>query len=542
MYVLSKSRKLLVKASSAIQEICSVKAGTIFVLLCIFNPHLASAQTDGVISGSISLPESITAPEGGLRISIVALAVSGSGANTRAVSVQIDEDQSSVGYDIDNLNNAGGERWQLRATCSYIAKACRDFVESVFFATNATDNIVFSIQEAEEIGISLEDRNFIIQSGTTFSGMVSIPSGTAPAEELDFTIIVEHESESLRGRLNLSIAEGETSEIYRLTVPPSSSGGYTLSYLCPGPGATSFSQFCNNNYLPSGYFNDAIAGNTAELIDDAQALAGNTSREGINLQFLTGFSITGMVSLTSGTAESEIRLTVRGADQNSDNADARTQLVIEQGNYAASYALNISSDTNAAWRVEYFCAPSDQNCDQFLAAYFDIDDTQDTTSSSILDADTLLGGQSHSAINLQLIETAFEISGMLKLEQEQTAPAGGVTYVVSATGVEGTFIAQTVVIEEDVSFGEFNLAVPGDVTSWALMFSCDRRDQECGGYQERGVLNSLAEGNTSTDFAQVESLPGGQSHTGLMLTLFEAENELCVPILTQNGKIALICL
>ncbi len=524
----------------------SVKKPNIAILLIAFLAifYTNQANATSTISGSISLPGSTVAPAGGIPIVVRAIPVTGTGAILRLTTTSVQAGMNSVGFTINGLNNdLGTERWNVLINCDTRSENCGDYVATVFFASGSSGNAVFTLAEADDVGSAANNVNVSLQTGTTFSGNISLPSGSAPAEGVDVNVTIRQVGGNLRGGLSVTIQPGETSAEYKATLPSLDTGSYTIKYDCPGPSATTFSQFCVNNFLAEGFYNGNEPGNTVETVSLAQNLPGNISLSGLDMQLLTGFSISGNLSIASGAVSEDTTFTMVATDFVNNNPPVRIAVSIDQGQASTQYALSIPSDTLARWRVEYFCGASDIACSQFLRGFYDADDPVDTTTLSPGEADTLNGGQDHSGINLTVTAPAFEISGSLRFEEPASTPIQSVIYTVSITSNSGTFFAERLVFSPGDRSLPFSLPVPSGFDNWFLSFSCNQGFNECANFQERGFYSSAFEGNTSRVFSDREPLAGDQSHTNLTLTTFENEDDgVCFPARTQNGGIALICL
>lgn len=515
----------------------------ILVLSCgTANPLFAAP-----ISGTISL--SGNAPTGGVQIFYQARDISSEGEPNQSGFATIPAGSDSLQYTLDNVPDNPNALWRVQYSCGFTA-SCLDYVDLGYYSTGASENTSFDVLAATPVSQGSTNINMQVLDGTLFSGSMTLPSGVAPAEGVDFKIFIF--DGSLTRNEDFTIEEGESSATFRMKMPASDTLDYVVRYSCPTLG--NVSSYCFDNYVRNGLYRMGALGNAVASIDDADLLPAETPRTNLHMEFLTGTSISGRVSLPSGVAPAGgVTLEVSATDTTGGNLNSFRSVTIPANASFADYTLSVADDDQANWRVSYGCDATNaaNNCDlYFRFGYYDLDDPVDTTTDSLSNADTLAGGTSHANINLTLL-SALSISGMISIESPLFAPEGGLTLSISAQDANGGGVAvfTDVVIDAGVSSAPYTLTIPdAPGTNWHINYACKdpQIQSQCDEFERFGFYDSDVSGTTTNNSNETESLAGGIGHSNINLTVFTQpstiEDSLCFPIKASNGNIAMVCL
>lgn len=226
----------------------------------------------------------------------------------------------------------------------------------------------------------------------TISGSVSLPSGTAPAGGLQIGVYaVNQNGLEEPKKISVSIAAGQTTVSYTLTVPSVDSARWLIYYIYPGGEA----------YVRNGYYSQA---GTLWQPKPATLLPGGANRGNINLTLLTGKTISGFVSLPFGNAPADgLYVVVTAADIQSQYVS--TSCIIPGGQASGFYWLRVP-DAEASWQVSYFYAGTEAYA---RAGYYSTAGTQ----GKPVQATRLPGGNDYGNINLTLLASDDEFWPMM---------------------------------------------------------------------------------------------------------------------------------
>lgn len=511
----------------------------IFVLSFTFYIGLSQAAP---ITATISLPNGHVAPASGLQIFIQARDINAI-EPFQSTFGMIMPGESSMNYTLANVSNNNAADWRISYGCaSSITDGCLDYVSTGFYKAGITGNATYKEGEASTIKQG-SNVNMTILEGIKMSGTMSMPFGVAPAGGADFRMWVRKNDFSLSFNHVFTFAEGTNIHPFGITVPNDAALDYEIRYECIGSGA--FDTYCFDNFVRNGFFNSSVPNNTVADSNDAEQLQGNIARNDIDMQFLTGTTISGTVFLPSGTAPaSGIPIRVGAIDtQNGNLGGFRTFTVAENTN-SVDFRISVTEDNLAAWRISASCDASSNPslCASlnYFTSFYDAD-AFNTTTDSVSDADSLPGGQDHANINITLL-SGLTISGLLIIEDGFFAPAGGLTVSVSVQDSAGGGVSlfKDIFIAEGLTSAPFSFAVPNSDTDWWLLYSCRSEVPACDEFTSFGVYDSGSPGMTSFNLNESETLPGGINHSGKILTVFsdpseESQNDFYV-IPIPNGK------
>jgi len=505
------------------------------------------------ISGVISLPGGAVAPAGGILMTVSARDTSGAQSFV-GQNFFIAEGQNSVAYSLNAIPDDPSATWRIRYLCFENFIACRDYVRLAFYSSGAPNNITHREGEATTVSQGSSNVNFSLLDGITLSGSLTSPIGNAPAGGIDVQMFFQSIDFSVSNVLSFEILEGQSSFDFAVTVPDDANLTYRVNYRCDTRQNTS--GVCENNFLPSAFFQSSAPGNTTANIANAEGLAGDASRSNIDMTLLTGASISGAISRLPGTnINNDVSFLVRARDQTGGNDDSFSTIIIPSGSLSQTYSLIVPPSAAANWQLGTFCNSSvtPDGCADYSSNSFYDTDTPGTNSSADSDAADLLAGNTvHTNIDFTPVGLS-SISGIIMLPDPNIAPSGGIALAVSAqefTGGVGGLISETIdlTIPQNSSFIPYSIPIPNIPGSeWLLAVNCDENATPvaCRDYARGANFYDADSAPDNTTLIQADSdLLSGNS-TGINLTLIESttNNEpLCVPIVGQNGSVTLICL
>lgn len=522
------------------------------ILLSTFAVSYHLPSHAATISGRVSLPGGDVAPAEGLQIFYQAKDLQPVNPELfQSTFLTILAGASFVDFTLTVPDNATAQ-WQVKYTCGFSA-ACVNYVQIGYYDTDTpTTTTSYKESEADTVPQNSASVNMTVLNGTRFSGTATIPDGNAPAGGFDYEIrIIDAPTDIAFEIETFTITEGNNSGAFTLTAPNDAALTYHVGYNCTSNNHT----FCFNNYVRTGFFDSDVAGGTVETFGEAEVLAGDTSRTDVNMTFLTGSTISGEISLPSGTAPAGgISIQVSASDINQSSLPALTNITINQGSDSEIYSINAPNDNGADWRISYFCnsIATPVGCLPYFGyGFFDADTPVTTTTDNFNQADLLAGGQNYSDIGMTLLTTT-SISGTVTLDLSDDpnliAPAGGLDVTVFATNTSGGGVSEQV----DVHIAEGNISTPYSINlpdvatnNWEIYYFCSEpaSGDPCAKFSPVGYYDMDAPGTTTTDISQADTLTGGVNHTNIVMTLFQITTELlCFPIVSKNGGTALICL
>lgn len=511
---------------------------------------VASVVEAGSISGNLKLPTPYS-QTGDMQIRVLARSTSTN--HFRSQTLTITAAQASAGalfaFSVSSLNDA--EFYQLVYSCQPFTfpKPCEKIVSRAYY--KATNQSVFRSAEAAIFAGSADHPSLElpIMLGKIISGSINIPgSQMAPIDGIKvginaFTVNSPVTALSVDG----FIEEGQPMDTYQIMIPDDFAETWEIGYRCEG--------FRNPNgacedFLTAGYFNSTATNTTAELRVNAEDLPGDLDSPGINMTLLSGFTITGILSIPSPPTEAAgIQLTMSARDANNAANNATDSINIAMGAGSETFEITIPKEEDADWRIRYDCEATvtPVECSKYIdVGYFDSSVSGSMTSTNIMNATQLVGGESHSGINFSII-SGFAISGKLMLS-DGVAPAGGISFTVNAqitSGGSGNVLSQ-ISIPEGQSETSFRLNVDTDASKmWRVGFDClDVFTPVCLEIADVGYYDATT-GQTVETPEGAASLAGGMDHPNIVLTVESSAlqpDEICVPIRASNNAIAVLCL
>ena len=449
----------------------------------------------------------------------------------------------SKSFSITGLLN--GVNYSVQYDCNSFAslEECKNIVPRTHYLANGQSTV--RIENAPTFSGSNDTTglDFQVLVGNTITGTVFLPSGTAPAVGLTYSVsaqTVNAPIATLTVGSNL-IAAGNASQTYKVTIPNDNSEDWTIGYICTDGG------HCDN-FLPFGFRKSGATNDTVENVADADSLAGNIDSPGQDMTLLEGFSISGTLSVPAAvTQASGLTVNIGVQDDNNASTTFETIVTIPQNETSIDYLVTVSLDAGADWALKYSCntVASPIDCAPYITEAFYDESEATNTTANIANLDTLGGGVSHTNIDMAMIG-GNSITGKLILS-EGVAPVGGISFTVRAVdvGFNGNFVSSVTIAEGDSEVDYLINVDDDDANNYRMNFNCTETITI--------ICNSLSDlrfydansGDTVNIEGDAGTLVGDLSHTNIdMVVLSSALNPaLCVPIKTAgSSSIALICL
>ena len=458
------------------------------------------------ISGTVSLPDGLTAPEDGLYVTVNARNQTSYNYNDSR-TVFIPAGGKSTDYDVPVPVDADVS-WEILysfypAEGTELARCLQEGYHSTSGTQWRADLATLVSGGANRTGIDLA-----LLLGKTISGTVSRPSGLPTNYEVSLTISAANGFNSSYD--DVVIAVGASGAAFTMTVPADDTQMWIVEY----EGDIWYSTGGNqDNYLSNGYY--SING-TQWRSTLATPIAGGADRTGIDLILLVGGNtISGTVSLPNDVPEIPGytgTLTIVVSEQNAPDKPVFSSGIglPFSGSRSATFALPVPADANVSWIVSYdFWMGNWHGVIEY--GYYSTSGTQWRPSL----ADPLTGGQNHPGIGLVLLQPTT-VSGTVSLPSGQIAPAGGLGLLVEvAEQADPEFRAgvQYVTVPGGKASTAYSVLVPIDASAfWAVRYSYEGS----GDYLPQGYFSSAG---TQANLAQATFLSGSAPLTGVHLTL-----------------------
>ncbi|RXE59077.1 Ig-like domain-containing protein [Acetivibrio mesophilus] len=372
-----------------------------------------------IVSGKVSLPKDV-APEGGISVEVI---VALNKTKVESKSITIPEGKSEATYSMYVPTGSGYNVSYKTSNNLYVEQGYYKKGSTVRYLSSAT-LITVDNEDLNNIDLELIEKRFI-------SGVLSMPSGTAPYGGISFEITAYNGSEE--AKVTVTIPEGESSVPYSINVPADE------GYIIKSKLLTLQSIYMNEQYYSSGgtVYNVASASKVSTI-------AGN--QPNINIMLLEKRTVSGTLSLPEGYYAPP------GGMIFTHETDGRTTfIVIPAGERSGSFTIYYNP---GVYKLFYQC-PED---DIFVSPGYYSKGGTVVDKNSADDIDVREGNQ--VGINLVLL-LKKTISGKVVLSNG-VAPKGGYTVKVKASGSKGS-AEQTVMIEEGEKSADYILFVnPGE--------------------------------------------------------------------------------
>jgi hypothetical protein len=347
------------------------------------------------INGTVSLPGSNVAPDGGLSLRV--MAETRDYSHYSSTSVTIDAGLQSADYSLSIPADASDN--------FYVNYYVFDF-DGIYFWLGYYANGVttWNFFQATELvpGQNHEGVDLTLISGNTITGTVSLPETDITPEDgiWDIGVVAYGDvgGSFYRSQLDLiSIEEGQRSAAYSFTVPADITVyvGYELFEL-------DFARV----YLQRGYY--SATGTTSWRRNQARLFFTNQDYTSIHLTLLRGKTITGTLSLPGNdTAPDDgIRTYIHALKFENDDLlfFVYTETSIDHGMGSVDYSLAVPDDDSENFVVRYNCWGG---CEDYLREGYYA--SGGTTPSRDL-ATLLTAGQDHNGIDLTLLSNTSNAS------------------------------------------------------------------------------------------------------------------------------------
>jgi len=281
---------------------------------------------------------------------------------------------------------------------------------------NASNNDSSSLNVSD---ISLADTNVAepAATGNTISGTISLPSGiTAPSQGIEGQVYVESQNSDESYSIIFDIPSGASSTNYILTIPPEAiSSIYRVSYWLDNN---------YNKYLNEGYYSSS---GTTDYDSAMPVDVSVTSISGINLTLLAGNTISGTISMPSGTLAPAGGIDGEIYVESQDGSSSYfSNFTIGAASGSTSYNIAVPVGTpSSGYKVSYWLY--ENNIGYFSEGYYSTAGTTNSDSANIVN----VSSGNITGINLSLL-TGYTISGTVALPNGAVAPAGGIQGQVKA--------------------------------------------------------------------------------------------------------------
>ena len=466
-------------------------------LTVLLNSSLAAA--DNTISGTVSLPGSATAPDGGMSLMIYTYDQNYNYYHSR---VDIPEGETATSYSITVPTDLS-----LIWTVYYSFNDNYLYVNRGYYTIDGT-RMNRSSATVLTGGSDYSGVDLTLLAYKTISGTVSLPaSEAAPGEGISLKIVVGNQYTSRfycvedsftfgYDYTEVDIPEGETSATYSINVPEDESVIWKVRY--------NISR--DYPYLFKGYYN---AGGTRPDPSFATALTGGSDYSGIDITLLKGITISGNVSLPGSEAApgGGISLYVSAEDQNYNKY--YSTVLIPEGETSVYYSINVPDKGSSVWTVKcYFYS----GYPYFSEGYYNVDGTTWDESS----ATPLTGGGDYTGINLTLLERTV-ISGSVSLPGSAVAPSGGISLSMRANDQSTNTYYKTTVIAEGESTTTYSINVPKDTSLvWTVKYHYLLYPYYPYYYLPKGYYNSSG---TTGDQSDATVLTGSSEYNDIDLVM-----------------------
>lgn len=269
-------------------------------------PTITLVTPEPNVIGKVSLPDGMTAPEGGLAVQIN---INGSYLGTYLMA----EGKSSM--DFDFIANLSSEDWE-----NYVN----------LWVMNPPKKLIANTSFSVETAAEMEDLDITLQEAVILSGDVIVADA---AKALGTTFRVYCNYDNYYGQLNLSVLPGETTAAYEVKVPKGEEGQVRIYVQADATGKV----MSADQYLqPNGTFDTQYK--QVALIENTVADA----------TFAEGKTISGTVSLASGLPSGYYYGQVYARPE-SGGSDYRGSFSFT--GTSGTYKVAVPADYIGSWRV-----------------------------------------------------------------------------------------------------------------------------------------------------------------------------------------------
>ena len=337
----------------------------------------------------------------------------------------------------------------------------------------------------------------------SYSGSVNFPPGTSATSETRTILVVAENPANIAQNqiLTVPFIVGQTAADYTITLPDNGHD-WRLRYSC---------SLCNAaGVLTQGFYSSS---GSVSQASNATILSGDSSQSGIDIDLLTGVTISGELAFPSGngaTSQSRNILVIAENPLNiSENQILNVSFAIGQN--ASDYTI-VLPDNGHDWRVRYQCSLC--NAQGLLTeGYYSTNGTVTTPAA----ASTLAGGVDHSNIDIQLT-AGRTIAGELSFPSGLGANSFTRSIIIRAENP--TNIAQNQLLIVSFNIGQasadYTITLPDNGHDWRISYQCALCNQQ--GIVTAGYYSSSG---TVTSPGQASILPGDIDSSGIDINLVQ---------------------
>lgn len=391
------------------------------------------------ITGIISLPNNIKAPEGGMEVDISAF----NGKDVGSVKVTIPGGGISQVFE---LSLPSGKDYKLQ----YEIAPNLELASKGYYGESDT---VRDAAKAYAIDLSSSDQKdiqFVMLKNMVINGLVNLPSTSAPHGGIK-VVVSASDATGIEYKKEVVIEEGQYSAAYALSVPPNiPPSGYLVKY-----------GVLSENYTALGYYSTngtKLLSSMADAVDVSENDAVN-----INLTLIEKKVISGKLTLPEGSVITDnLVVNIKALSELYGN-ESTAAVIIQPGVKAVPYNLKVVPNVEGdSYKLQYEVVPGKGFADKGCF----------NTSSTVWDASLAspidVSNGNYTNANITLIK-GRAISGKISLPKNTLAPEGGIKVGVFAlmTDYTGYKEFNYVTIPEGKNSIDFELNVPESVSEVA---------------------------------------------------------------------------
>ena len=515
------------------------------------------------VSGTFSLPNSALAQED-VFFNLRVVSADESIDETSRITINAGDNASAFVVEVP----IGAQPLTLSYEC--IAR-CSGITERGYYADSGSqfEQANATLLNGDEQNTGL---NFIAVPLTTIGGLLTLPNNAVNSvNNISVRLILNDQNSDAQVSTQVLLRVGQNSVPFQLGVDPEPGVQWELSYVCLGT-------FVCQPYF-DGFYSATSPGSASVNQADASPLSSTVDSTELNVTLIRSNTVSGRVSLPNGqlAPANGVEFIMLTLETQGNTIINTTPFIIEEGDNSANYFVKVSPSGQTNWFVRYICTGG-------CAGY--LDDGFYAGSATVpfsIDATSLPGGRDHNDINLTLIETNT-ISGSVSLLAGRSAPVGGIQLEIrgfdTAAGTGNAARDTNITIPAGASSANYTIDIPRDSSArWRVSYLCQVNCDD--------LTLSAFYSNTGTvvDANAARLVPGGGNSSGIDLLLLDADaefnndddgdsilnnedncrfipnvdqadedndnvgdvcdmedEEMCFPIPTRNGGLAVICL
>ena len=337
----------------------------------------------------------------------------------------------------------------------------------------------------------------------TYSGSLSFPSGTSATSQTRTVLVVAENPANISQFeiLTVPFSIGQTETNYTITLPDNGHD-WRLRYSC---------SLCNaQGILTAGFYSSS---GSVTQADDATILSGASSQTDIDINLLTGLTISGQLAFASGETATSQTSTILVIAENPLNIAENQILTVsfDIGESISDYSITLP-DNGHDWRLRYQCSLC--NAQGLLTqGYFSNNGTVTTASAATI----LAGGINHNNIDIQLV-AGRTIEGELSFPTGLGAITSTRSIIIRAENPLDITQNQLLIVSFNLGqrVTDYTITLPDNGHDWRLSYQCALCNQQglitTGYYSDSGTV-------TSPDQATI--LPGDINSSDIDIDLIQ---------------------